>query len=288
MELLGRAALSSLQSAQNRDGGWGYGGGASWTEPTVYALLVQAAAGLEGEGFARGLAWLERTQRPDGGWPPHPSVNQSTWVTALAVLVLWDRPGAADQEKAVRWLLQESGRESGYVHRLRRWLLGLPPEQDLRHEGWPWFPGAAAWVAPTALTILALGKVQRRRPAEQLRARLEMGREFLLARRCRDGGWNYGANRSLGYEADSYGETTGLALLALHGAEGLETSLNCAQRRLETCRSAEARSWLELGLRAHGRTPAQAAAPNCRNLLDTALWLLAQSAARGTNVFLSG
>ena len=42
---------------QNRDGGWPYARGTSWTEPTVYAILALLAAG-EGGPAQRGLEWL--------------------------------------------------------------------------------------------------------------------------------------------------------------------------------------------------------------------------------------
>ena len=72
-----------LLAYQNADGGWGYGKGSSWTEPTALALL---ALPIRSEARAQASSWLRKMQNPDGGWPPQPSVAESTWVTSLAVL----------------------------------------------------------------------------------------------------------------------------------------------------------------------------------------------------------
>lgn len=288
--LLFQGGLSSILASQGRDGGWGYRGGSSWTEPTVYALLAQQACRVTGDAFMRGLEWLRRTQRPDGGWAPNPSVDQGTWVTALVLLLIAERPGTGDPGKAAQWLLNESGRESSFIHRLRQWLLGASSEEAQSYAGWPWYPGTAAWVTPTALTVLALEKVQRRSPAESIRERIEAGRQFLLSRRCADGGWNHGSTRALGYRAGSYPETTGLALLALHGLPDsrLSSSLATAEEGFRRCRSAEGLSWIRLGLLAHGRSGFQfPPGVMCRTVVDAALWVLAEAAAQGNNVFLS-
>lgn len=155
--------LGRLLACQGRDGGWGYRGGSSWTEPTAYALLALAAARHQGPSWRQGLEWLHRQQRSDGGWPPHPGVPQSTWVTALPLLLPAERPERWDTAKAIQWLLGQSGRESGGWRRLRQRLLGVPAEELISHAGWPFYPGTAAWVAPTAVTILALEKIQARR-----------------------------------------------------------------------------------------------------------------------------
>jgi hypothetical protein len=282
-------ALSTLVHLQNEDGGWSYGRGSSWTEPTAYVLLALRAAGQTDRPFARGLAFLEKLQRQDGGWPPHVSVDESTWVTAIALLAMAGhlKPGSLDSAR--RWLLAQSGRESGYIQRIRNWMLGVRVDEDLTHNGWPWYPGAAAWVTTTALTILALEKAARLRPDAQSHARIETGRKFLLARACKDGGWNHGSTRALGYDVGSYPETTGLALLALHAASGpaIGKGVERAEQYLSVCRSAGARSWLCLGLRAHGRSsPAPETAPVLRTPIDTALYVLAQT-EKGIGVFLS-
>jgi hypothetical protein len=74
---------------------------------------------------------------------------------------------------------------------------------------------------------------------------------------CMGGGWNHGSARALGYEADPYPETTGMALAALRGVRSpaIERALGVAGRFLSECRSADALNWLRIGLMAHGRMP---------------------------------
>jgi hypothetical protein len=279
--------LAVVLGSQNRDGGWGYRGGTSWTEPSVYALLALQAAGRTDAPHRAGMAWIAGRQRPDGGWARNSTADRSTWVTALALLVCAD---PAPANRAVAWLLDQSGRESGVFQRMREWMLGVRQDTDNAYDGWPWYPGAAAWVTPTALTILALQKARTLAARSGLDGRIEAGRKFLLAHRCDDGGWNHGNARSLGQGAASYPETTGLALLALHGlpAAGLAASIERAERHLAGGAPAEARAWLELGLLASGRGIAAAAVPaRYRGVSEAALSLVAKAAATGRNVFVS-
>lgn len=282
--------MAAVVKYQNRDGGWPYRTGGSWAEPTVYALLAQMAEQRDPQSFESGLRWLRGSQREDGGWPPRPSVEHSTWVTSLVLLLLEEDIGQAACAKGVRWLLGQAGRESGFLYRVRQELLGNSSPDEEHRSGWPWFPGAAAWVVPTCAGILALEKEQRRRPQKQLKERIEEARRFLLDRVCHDGGWNYGRAEVLGREADSYPETTGLALLALHGNQSsrIVTALTAAEKWLGECRSVEAASWLRLGLAAHGWSSASAANQTLRSrtVQDVSLSILAQSATRGRNIFL--
>jgi hypothetical protein len=279
-----------LLNRQNSDGGWGYCGGGSWTEPTCYALLALAAGDLAGSGAARrGALWLARCQRPDGGLAPRESVAESTWLTSLALLLPAGLlPVGLDRRRAGNWVLRQTGRESGWANRLRLWMLGGSPQDSFTFDGWPWFTGTASWVIPTAISILALEKLGREGGASELSSRIAQGRGFLLARRCKDGGWNHGSTRALGYDSDSYPETTGLALLALHdsGAPEISRAVTRGEQHLAMCQSSEAADWLTLGLLVHGR---KAAAPRLAahgTTMEVALAALADSARHGRNFFL--
>lgn len=251
--------LPPLADKQNPDGGWPYRQGASWTEPTAYAVLAMLAAG-DAERAGRGIRWLLSTRRADGGWPVCAGVDESGWTTALVAMLPPESIGAEAHLGAVEWLLGETGEESSWAYRLREFLSGRKPPPDQSAPGWPWVPGAAAWVAPTSLALLALERELRRSQGRNTRIqkRLDEGRRFLLNRTCRTGGWNHGSVNALGYPADAYPETTGMALAALGGcrASQVDRSLVLARGFLESCRSADAFNWLRLGLAAHDRLPA--------------------------------
>jgi hypothetical protein len=284
-------SIDLILNRQNADGGWSYLRGASWTEPTVYATLALLEAG-ETASAQRGLQWLRAKQLPDGGWPPHTGFDESTWVTALVALIPTEQLGQPAHARAIAWLTATSGQESSRTFRFREWLLGVPQLPEQEFPGWPWIPGTAAWVGPTSLAILALQKEDMRKPAPELKARIDEGRKFLLRRMCQGGGWNHGSVRALGYESSPYPETTGLALAALRGVRGpaTETAIAVAEKFLSECRSADAMNWLRIGLMAHGRLPVGYCPPanlTCRTMPETSLdWLLAQVPTRGGRLFL--
>ena len=282
--------LVSIIRLQNHDGGWPYRkGGSSWTEPTVFALLAQSVQSADQQSVERGMAWLRAAQRHDGGWPPCPSVAESTWVTAIAALLPPERLGRACHANAMNWLMEQTGKETSFAYRLRSELVGDGAAAEEAHRGWPFFPGAAAWVTPTAFGVLALEKAYRHQAAIAMEQRISVGREFLLDRICRDGGWNYGRSNVLGVDAPSYPETTGQALLALNQVRSakLDQALTAAQDEARSCQSSEGLSWLQLGLQAHGIAPASPARKlECRGLLDSAINILAQTALGGRNIFL--
>ena len=282
-------SIQLVVSKQNRDGGWPYIRGTSWTEPTVYAILALLAAG-ELEPTRRGLKWLRAAQLSDGGWPPQTGFDESTWVTALVALVPPDQLGEGIHARAINWLLGTSGEESSVTYRVRQWLLGMPQMPEHEFPGWPWIPGSAAWVGPTSLAILALEKEALRRPSAAIKLRVSEGRRFLLRRMCQGGGWNHGSVRALGYEATPYPETTGMALAALHGVRSRETesALNVADHFLRECRSADALNWLRIGLMAHARLPANYCPPAqlaCRTLPETSLDMLVAATQKASDLF---
>lgn len=272
-----------LTSKQNPDGGWPYAHGGSAAEPTAFALLALHAAGA-GASLASGCGkrWLQAQQRPDGGVRPRPNVDLSTWVTALAALV----PGSGLRlDAALDWLCTQTGQDATPLNRVRAFLMtGHPARQDAV-RGWPWLSGTAAWVIPTAITLLALHRHSAQYP--RAAARLRPGMDFLFQRRCKDGGWNHGSAEALGYPAVSYPETTGLALLALqpHGSVDLQPSLKLAALLHASTTSREAAAWLDLGLTAHGIPPPPRSFSNePRTVAEGALQLIAESARAGTKV----
>ena len=281
-------SIQLVVSKQNRDGGWPYVQGSSRTEPTVYAILALLASG-EVETARRGVAWLRKAQLPDGGWPPQLGFDESTWVTALVALVPAEQLGEPAHAMAINWLLGTTGEESTAMYRVRQWLLGGKSFPEHEFPGWPWIPGAAAWVGPTSLAIIALEKEHARRPTEAVRRRMDEGRRFLMRRMCVNGGWNHGSVRALGYESTPYPETTGMALAALRGVRGreVEKSLDVAACFLRECRSADALNWLRVGLLAHGRSTESSCAshPVFRTLPEASLDMLVAGSHPGANYF---
>jgi len=282
--------IEMLAGRQNPDGGWPYVQGRSWTEPTVYAVMAMLAVG-EKATAQKGLRWILAGQRKDGGWAPQPGVDESTWVTALVALLPPEHLGYA-HDRAIAWLLETKGEETSFTYRLREHLLGNQASLEKQDPGWPWVPGAAAWVGPTAIALLALVKEARRKNNPEVQTRIEAGRRFLLSRMCVDGGWNHGSVRALGYESRPYPETTGMGLVAMRGVKSpkIEQSLSVARGFLNQCHSADALNWLRLGLLAHDQLPAgfcPPAAVEYRTLIETALQVLVSAVEKGNNLFWS-
>jgi hypothetical protein len=272
-------SISDLLSMQNPDGGWGYRNCGSSTEPTALAALALASAARSAEyptaALRRGIDWLHRQHSAEGGWRPTPEVEATTWVTSLVLLLPPDQLGQ-DFKQGIDWLLSLQGEETTTLYRLKQRLHRMTPPSEQAYAGWPWFPGAAAWVCPTATAVLALRKV---RDNSHVAERVEQGRQFLLARTCADGGWNHGSVRALGIEGDSYPESTGLALLALADlpASQLSRSTSAALRHSAACNSAEADAWLRLALQTRGIRVPPNPAIRTRNARDLALQLLSNA-----------
>ena len=216
-------------------------------EPTAYAILALRAATDSKPTVDLALQRIQRWRKPDGSWRPGSQVEDSTWVTALGVLLAPDRQG-------VQWLLGMSGRESRWTVRVASYFHFLKTEVNVNHRGWPWRPGNSAWIEPTALTLLALKKAQVLKPDAAVRARIEEGEELLFSRRGRDGGWSAGNPNVLNVDVPSYPETTAMALLGLQGRRRAELAspLGIARRYYRDRKSSLATAWLEITLRCYG------------------------------------
>ncbi len=202
-------ALQFLRDGQNQDGGWGYlVGQASMVEPTAAVCLALESLPQADDLRQRALAWLVMTQNDDGGWGVSAQDSESGWQTAWATLAL-ARAGElapAAVARATEWLLavpilQGNGDEND--------ALGLGIDSALR--GWPFLPGQAVWIEPTALALLALSAAG----FGHSLPRIDAGIRCILNRRCRGGGWNVGNPYLLGAALPARAEPTALALLAL-------------------------------------------------------------------------
>ncbi|HET8548553.1 MAG TPA: hypothetical protein VFL57_11135 [Bryobacteraceae bacterium] len=274
--------LQALLASQNGDGGWSYGRGSSWTEPTIYALLALSAADAEHfDAALRGARWLQTLQRRDGGFPCSRTTGESAWVTGLALLLAGRTVCTFDSVAAMEWVLTAGTWRPGTLERLRVTLFGRCA-RTIRPDGWSWTPDTASWVLPTSLTILGLQRVSRVHADGRIPIRIGHGRDYLRAHMCTHGGW------SMGDGPHAFPETTGAALLAMHGAgTGLEGTLATAERLAGGCRSREGRLWLTLGLAAHGRAVPGAAAPGAfRGTRELALTLIADAQLVGRHSLL--
>lgn len=287
------AGADSLQhqllKAQNSDGGWGYQNGTSWTEPTALALLALTATNGPLEAVTAAQKWLLLSQKPDGGWAPQPSIDQSTWVTSLATLALSGPDFVRSHRHGISWLVRQILPADNPAARFLNSLRGATP--DPRPAGGsPWFPGTAAWIAPTAMSVLALSDAAARNHDHQLSSYVAEGQQFILSRRCGDGGWNHGGAKYRSQNASAYPEMTGMALLALKGADPSELlfPLRRAADFVHSPTSSEALSWLQLGLLAHGRDyRGEKAELPCRTVRDSSLRILALAGNSATNKLLT-
>ena len=195
-----------LLRAQNPDGGWGYRlGGMSYVEPTAAVLraLTDSAA------RARGRDFLLALQHADGGWGIAAPDSESGWMTAWAVRALADFSEArAAVARGVEWLLATEGQR--ITDPAARQTIHTLFRIDATLGAWPWQPGDAAWVQPTALTLLALVAA-----AQSDHPRVREGVQYLFDRACPDGGWNIGNPWMLDKQIPSTIQDTAVALLAL-------------------------------------------------------------------------
>ncbi len=251
--------LGFLRATQNADGGWGYfAGKQSWLEPTAYAML--ALHGAAGSEAAVDRAWslVRSWELADGSVRPGVEIADGTWVTALLVTLASVR-GVHDENvaRSVGWLLRVAGAEHNLLMRSFSYFNLLQTKLDVSHAGWPWRNGNAAWIEPTALTLVALKKVQAQFPSAELDHRVREGEELVLARRCSDGGWNCGNPNVLNFDLPSYPESTGLALVGLQGRSTKEVAgpLEVGRRLRAETKSSLAKAWLAIALRLHGQNP---------------------------------
>jgi hypothetical protein len=203
-------ATDFLLHAQNTDGGWGYRlNGMSYVEPTAAVLLALT----DPHARARGRDFLLSLQRADGGWGIAALDSESGWMTAWAVIALADFPEArAAVARGAQWMLVTEGQRITDPD-ARRIILELH-KIDSALGAWPWQPGDAAWVHPTALAMLALAAAE-----ERTHTRVRDGVQYLFDRACTDGGWNIGNPWMLDKQIPATIQDTAIVLRALRAVD---------------------------------------------------------------------
>ncbi len=217
-------------------GGWSYLNlRSAQTSVEATSLAVMALGSESSDVPGSGIAPLLRLQRRDGAWPAFRGDSESSWTTALAFCVLNgmnDFPRA--REKAFHWLISARGREGHWFWRWKFRIADREVRFDPDKYGWPWSPGTASWVIPTAFSLVAIKQytVCNRLAASENRIRL--GVDMLLDRACVGGGWNSGNSVVYGVPLPPHVEATAIALLALQDEERtpvIRTSLAWLKQR---------------------------------------------------------
>jgi squalene cyclase len=225
-------ATDFLLQAQNADGGWGYRvRGMSYVEPTAAVLLALSDPTVR----ARGRDFLLSLQHADGGWGIAALDSESGWMTAWATRALADFPETrAAVTRGAQWLLATEGLRVTDPD-ARRIILELH-KIDSALGAWPWQPGDAAWVHPTALAMLALAAT-----GEPAHARVRDGVKYLFDRACTEGGWNIGNPWMLDKQIPATIQDTAVVLRALR-AVGESASNAYVAAALRILRDALARA----------------------------------------------
>ena len=204
--------IQYLLSCQNKDGGWGYfPDQTSSVESTSCVVLVLQDQENLSDFYSQAIHWLINAQNNDGGWGINQWDHQSGWQTAWALIAL--KISTANPEiirKATNWLLNFGLiplEENETLNTLRKNF-----NIDTNLYGWPWQSGEAAWIEPTALSLLALNSVEM---GPQHHERIQEAIRYLDDRRCRDGGWNFGNPVMFNKNLPPRTYHTSLSLLAL-------------------------------------------------------------------------
>jgi len=253
---MGSANISAglLLNRQLRSGGWSYfDSQQSCVESTSLAVL---ALGPDGHHASRaGTEHLVQSQAHDGGWPACIGDPESAWVTALALCALnTTNDLAVARERAFRWLMMARGREGHWFWRWKFRIADREVRFDPDKYGWPWSPGTASWVIPTAFSMVAIKQYTVCNRLAAAENRIRLGADMLVDRACVGGGWNSGNSVVYGVPLPPHVEATAIALLALQDEERtpvIRTTLAWLKQRSASIASAESLAWCILTLFAY-------------------------------------
>lgn len=246
-----------LKSRQLNSGGWGYFGSAQ--ESIEATCLAALALGPETEANrSPAISFLLKSQLDDGSWPVFRGDSEGSWTTALAVCALnsVNDPSAAG-ERGQSWLLSTKGREGHWLWRWKFKAVDRKVRFNPEKYGWPWGPGAASWVIPTAFSLIALKRFTACTRPELSDNRIRIGVEMLLDRACIGGGWNAGNSVVYGQPLAPHVEPTAIALLALQDERRgalIESSLKLLRARAAEVQSVSSLGWAILTLFLYGES----------------------------------
>jgi len=223
--------IDYLISAQHECGGWGYTTGQKPVlEPTAAVLLAIRNEPLANNSFQKGISWLLSCQHQDGGWGINEDDPESGWQTAWALTTLRYSTQKQDSiSKSVEWLITVSTMEITQEEFQGK---EIPKRDNNEAFIWPWLPGQAGWIEPTAMAVLALEGITKSRLAD---FRISAALNYFRRYRTPDGGWNIGNANSLDTIVVPRAYPTALVLMALNRIAQTEihaTDLNALRQDL--------------------------------------------------------
>ena len=243
--------IQELHRRELPDGGWSFSGSSQMSLETT--CLASFSVLAEQPSSAPHVVWpLLHAQLSDGSWPSFVGDGEPSWTTALAICVLNsanDSSGA--RERGQSWLLKTKGREGGWFWRWKFKLADRAVRFDPDRYGWPWLPGSASWVIPTAFSVIAIKQFTACSRTEVSERRIRLGVEMLLDRTCVEGGWNSGNSVVYGVPLRPHVEATAIALLALQDERRTETiqrSLAWLKQQATVINSGSSLAWCILSL----------------------------------------
>src|SRR5579863_2505348 len=243
--------IQELHRRELPDGGWSFSGSSQMSLETT-CLASFSVLAEQPSSAPHVVRPLLQAQLSDGSWPSFVGDGEPSWTTALAICVLNsanDLSGA--RERGQSWLLKTEGREGNWFWRWKFKLADRAVRFDPDRYGWPWLPGSASWVIPTAFSVIAIKQFTACNRTEATERRIRLGVDMLLDRLCVGGGWNSANSVVYAAALPAHIEATAIALLAPQDEKrtpAIQASLDWLKQRSTSIESAESLAWCILSL----------------------------------------